>query len=259
MKRSFLVKQLQSLKSQVESLLEASNATGTLDVGSSVKNAGEATKTISDSAADPKGFMVTLKEKWNDLMAWLDEYYQSAKIYLKDSAVGKKIIEIWGKIKDQLRPIKLQIEKVYGEMKDKAIADWTAIKDWHEAATWWQKGLLYVGILAVFAAIVYLASKVTNPKAMIMNAGQAALDSFKKSGEVIKDSFNYAKNGLTGVVKGLASIVAAPFKAIFAAAGSAMDEGLGNLLGLAALAIGSCAGVLYYRSRPKDPLRRARW
>lgn len=259
MKRSFFIKQLQSLKSQVESLLEAETDTSTFDIDLpeqageiealakklSVKtehfnNQQDALLLARSAAGDSLSLAEHVKVLWLKLKNFVMKYYTKAKDYLADTAAGKWLIKKYEAVKNA-------IDDKYEIVKSQAMEDWNS-------SSAMQQFLFLVGVIMLFVAVIYFTMK--NPKASLTNLIDSVKGSIVKSTEAIKDAvsnISVSAAGLMSAIKAVFAGIMAPFKILFAGLKSIANKEFAMIMGISMVCFGASAGILYYRATKEDP------
>jgi hypothetical protein len=206
--------------------------------GKLIPNANDLAKKSTKVSTDPEGWINYLKRKWGDFKKTIEDYFNSMKEYLKETALGKWVLKTYEKIS-------FKLDKIYNKISKNASSLW---KD----AALWQKITFFVGVIFMLFVCGYVS--ITDPGAALDKILNAMKASFSKSGEIIVEGSKKLVGGnISALGTIILEIILAPFKVIYNVLEASADSGVLTALTLAIIFIGVSMGILYYRVSGKKP------
>ena len=253
MKRSFYIKQLESLKSQVESLMELYANETTIDedidktfdeVEASMADTNNAmneafgtpTKelTMSDKVKDTESFMKTIKDKWEAIKKYIDNYVSKIMKKIGESKIGKDLKAKYDKIS---KAISVSVTNAKKEMD----------------ANKWVKISFYIAVVGMLCLSMYVSFK--SPDVVVKNVYISVTESLKDSGNKIKDAFSRLTDSFSGGISAFIRIVfeilKAPIAMIYSALKSMWFDGLGWFMAMVSTGLVATASFMYYKGMGK--------
>jgi hypothetical protein len=270
MKRSFFIKQLKSLKNQVESLLEAegdaveapSMMANVTHFASAVKGAAEdstlgkyvtkdpgmisfrkGASVVYNVATAPDGaafFGDSIKYDWAKFKMGVSNTVEGIDKVLEGSAAYKSL-------KGYANRIKKGLDSTYAQIQ-------AGSPDFWKNAALWQKFAILLAIFALLVLVVYaVTSDIGGSAKKIYDAFINAVKNASSRVAEAASKIEASVEGLKVAANVLIKAFVAPFEVLFDTLKATASADVAITFSVFAVALGSACAILYHRGKPQEP------